>query len=412
MTVTELRDAVARIAPDPALPQLRRLLDAEAMAPILGRHLADTEPAVRIAYASYRPQKSLLVQYEVGTERGAYTAVAVAEADADLARVAADPEHATLAASADACSPVRPSLRYEPELNVLIHWFPLDLGLPALAEPPERLRELIAAAGVDVGSETRPELVGYKPRRRAVFRLGHHFVKLYGTQELFARSVHNLRAANTLPIRTARLEAALPELRIQVQSLLEGRQPDGPDAAAAEAGPLLTILHGARLEGLRAAPREYWLRNARRSARVVEAVVPPLAPRLEALLAALEVATRSAALVPCHVDFFFRQIVENGAYGLVDFDRLSLAEPALDLATYVADVVAGPEDLERAAALLDVLCSAYGSRPTGTGWYLAVVLLRRARTPFGHLVPGWPDEVERRVAAAEAALARAGTSEW
>jgi hypothetical protein len=63
-----------------------------------------------------------------------------------------------------------------------------------------------------------------------------------------------------------------------------------------------------------------------------------------------------------------------------------------------------PDDLQRAAETLDVLISAYGRRPAGVQWYLAIHLLGRARRPFTRLRPGWPDEVEERVAAAEAAL--------
>jgi hypothetical protein len=51
-----------------------------------------------------------------------------------------------------------------------------------------------------------------------------------------------------------------------------------------------------------------------------------------------------------------------------------------------------------------VLLDAYGRRPPYVPWYLANHLLRRARRPFVRFTPGWPAEVEERVAAAEAAL--------
>jgi hypothetical protein len=94
----------------------------------------------------------------------------------------------------------------------------------------------------------------------------------------------------------------------------------------------------------------------------------------------------------------------NGEIAVVDFDGMCLAPAALDVSSYVASLVEGPDDLPRAADALDVLVGAYGARPGGVHWYLAAHLLGRARRPFTRLRPGWPDEVEERVAAAEAAL--------
>ena len=89
---------------------------------------------------------------------------------------------------------------------------------------------------------------------------------------------------------------------------------------------------------------------------------------------------------------------------MVDFDGMCLAPAALDVSSYVASLVEGPDDLRRAGETLDVLVDRYGSRPPGVHWYLATHLLGRARRPFTRLRPGWPDEVEERVSAAEAAL--------
>jgi thiamine kinase-like enzyme len=94
----------------------------------------------------------------------------------------------------------------------------------------------------------------------------------------------------------------------------------------------------------------------------------------------------------------------DGDFGVIDFDASCLAPAALDLATYVTTVVRGVEDLPTGMATLDVLTDAYGSRPPGISWYLAAVLIRRASIPFRVFRSGWPEQVEARVAAAEAAL--------
>jgi aminoglycoside phosphotransferase (APT) family kinase protein len=110
-------------------------------------------------------------------------------------------------------------------------------------------------------------------------------------------------------------------------------------------------------------------------------------------------------LVLSHGDFFARQMLGlNGDFAVIDFDASGWAPAALDLATYVTSVVRGVEDLPVGMATLDVLTDAYGSRPPGIPWYLAAVLIRRASIPFRVLRHDWPDQVEERVAAAEAAL--------
>jgi hypothetical protein len=68
------------IPEDKALPQMGRLLNAEAMAPVLGRLLEDewAVASVRISYLRYRPGKRLLVCYEVEAADTMHEAVAVA----------------------------------------------------------------------------------------------------------------------------------------------------------------------------------------------------------------------------------------------------------------------------------------------------------------------------------------------
>jgi hypothetical protein len=89
---------------------------------------------------------------------------------------------------------------------------------------------------------------------------------------------------------------------------------------------------------------------------------------------------------------------------VIDFDGFCLSPAARDLASFTAALVEEPDDLERAAATLDVLVDAYGERPPGVTWYLATYLLRRTRRPFTRLQADWPDAVEKRVRAAELAL--------
>jgi Ser/Thr protein kinase RdoA (MazF antagonist) len=111
-------------------------------------------------------------------------------------------------------------------------------------------------------------------------------------------------------------------------------------------------------------------------------------------------------LVPAHGDFHVDQLlVRDDDIVVVDFDQLCVAAPALDLATYAADVVRGrPGDLEKVHAVLEPLLEGYGSRPDALEWHLAAAVLARAAHPFQRQVPGWSERVEATVAVAEASL--------
>jgi hypothetical protein len=119
----------------------------------------------------------------------------------------------------------------------------------------------------------------------------------------------------------------------------------------------------------------------------------------------LELGLPDAGLVPSHGGFRRSQLLESGGdLGVIDFDGFCRSPAARDLASFTAALVEEPADLPEAAATLDVLAGAYGSRPPGIAWYLATYLLRRTRRPFTRLVPDWPDAVEERLRAAELAL--------
>jgi thiamine kinase-like enzyme len=108
--------------------------------------------------------------------------------------------------------------------------------------------------------------------------------------------------------------------------------------------------------------------------------------------------------VPAHGDFHADQLLLAGEeLALIDLDQLCLADPALDLATYAADVVRGrATDLESVQRVLEPLLGGYGGRPAALDWHLATAILERAAHPFQRQLPGWPERVDAMVAAAEA----------
>jgi hypothetical protein len=399
---------------DAALPRLPVLLAPDAMAPFLHRSLGPDAPFpdVRVHHVRYLPGKKVSVRYDVGLDGRRYDAVAMIAARAYLARRAAKPENVALARLVDGRAPAPMPLPYEPELDALIQWYPLDLELPALAEPPTRLLHELEAAGVslgDVGDE--PARLAYMPRRRAVLRVGEHVLKMYAKQQEFAAAVAGLRVAGRLRgVRTAALVGHLPVRLITMQSLLSGSSPASPAEVAMEAGELLRELQAASPSVTPGAWRPSdQLAVAEASTRYVTAILPALGGRLQALMRELEATAPSIdRLVLSHGDFCARQLLMTpDGLAVVDWDAMRRAPAALDPATYAAHLVSGePDDLDDASEALEELLEGYGARPKGLSWYLATGILRHSRYPFRYFEEHWPERIEGMVTAAERALAR------
>jgi hypothetical protein len=201
------------------------------------------DPEVEIAYLRYRPTRSLLVVYEVRLGDTAHDVFALADARADLAARAAAPESTALVAKLAARTPADTPLAYVHELDALVHWLPLDLALPAMAEPPERLRERLVEVGLDLDVDDVPRTVKHKPMMRGVLRLNDHFAKAFPDRDSFDESVHNLELSASLPFPTARCTAVIPELMIAAQSRVAGERPGDAAEVASQAGALLAVLH-------------------------------------------------------------------------------------------------------------------------------------------------------------------------
>jgi ATP-binding cassette, subfamily B, bacterial len=400
---------------DEALPRMPHLLDGEAMAPILQRSLGDGAPPldVRVRYLRYKPDTNLVVHYDVGFEGRWHDATAMIAAGDSMSRRASKPANLDLARVVNGRSPAPMPLAYDPQLGALIQWLPLDLSLPGLGEPAERLRARLRAAQVklkEAGDE--PTLLAYKPRRRAVVRLDGHVVKVYAREQHFAAAAAGLRKSSSIEsLLTPTFEAAVADLRLTVQDYLSG-QPVHSDAdASEEAGALLATLHASGTDGLPVAMPDHQLEAAVRSARLVSRIAPELGERVARLVDRLGSDLPSGArLVASHGDFSASQLVDcRGELGVTDFDEMCAAPAALDPATYVAHLVRGDgSDVDAAELALEAIVDGYGERPDDLAWYLATAILRRAPHPFRYLDEHWPSQVEGFVGLAESALALDG----
>ena len=388
-----------RSGPDPALPQMPRLLDVDTMRAVLagslpaGSELGD----VTVSRVVYKPGETVAVHYRAQVDGEPCDAVATSMAGVALEERARKPRYRELARRAGGRSPGEP-LTYDDGVGALITWLPFDPRLPALVLDGGELAQRL---GVDGGE---PALIGYKPRARAVLRLGDHVLKAYGSERSYDAALAGLlTAANEGPVPTAAFAAAVPELRLTAQRQLHGTRPESALAVAERAGALVAELQRADLPSLPAAPAERRIAAAIRKAAVIRAVLPELGPRLDALIARLTAARPAdAAAVPAHGDFHVDQLLLTSAgMAVIDFDEMCLAAPALDLATYAADVVRGRDsDAEAVHAVLEPLLDGYGHRPQALDWHLGAAILGRAAHPFHRQLPDWPERVRLMVSAA------------
>ena len=404
---------------DPALPQLERLLDPDAMAEVLDRSLEARLGEVAVSRVVYKPGELVAVHYRAQVDGTEHDAVATSIAGIDLAERARQPRYAERARRINGRSPAPNPLSYDDDVGTLITWLPFDPRLPALGEPSD---ELARRLGAEVTGEV--ELIGYKPRGRAVLRLGGLVLKAYGRERQFEAALAGLQASQHGPLPTAAYAGAVPELRLTAQERIAGRTAGEAVDVAADAGAMAAALQRADLapalamfakrtrKGIGASrfpayPPARLLDAAARKAEVVETVLPQLGDRLDALVRRLgDAPPAGLPLVPAHGDFHVDQLlVRDRDIAVVDFDQLCVAAPALDLATYAADVVRGrPGDLERLQAVLEPLLEGYGDRPEALDWHVSAAVLARAAHPFQRQVPGWRERAEATIAVAEVSL--------
>lgn len=267
------------------------------------------------------------------------------------------------------------------ELNMAVHVFPIDGDLPALLDvtDPSRAAELVGAA-LGPGftpRECRVQLVQYGRRHRCTLRYVLDGADASGApaqQVVYGKVASDGTGARTVPVIAAlheRLQAAgaagqvqiprvlafLPEQQLllleaipgrpQIARLLKerlaGQSADGPltlESGVEACGLIAAAIHrsGVALGRRRALEDELdWLAG---SIAALARVSPELGARLREWLERAAAAGRAAEPLPLcfsHGDFTYTQLIFDGARtGLVDFDTVCQAEPALDLGQFLA----------------------------------------------------------------------------
>jgi hypothetical protein len=270
-------------------------------------------------------------------------------------------------------------------LHMAVYAFPLDADLPELLGATDR-RAVAALLGEVLQAELGPsfvvadcriELVDYGRRQRATLRYhvtgqasqaGAQQLLVYGkltgdgsgvlAEPISAALRERVHApSSTFHFNVPRVLAWRPELQLSVLEAIPGEGlisdalkallRDKPFAGAAlsieemldACAKIAATLHTSGIQLGRPRLFEDELAALRHELAQIEPVSPGLGVHLAARLDQIaSAAMRSAPLLPCfnHGDFTYGQLLFDGAHsGLVDFDSVCQAEPALDLAQFL-----------------------------------------------------------------------------
>jgi thiamine kinase-like enzyme len=378
MTTSVQSPGYRRVLPvDPRLPELAALTDPDRGVQVLQRSSPRPLESARVRYLEHDPGHSFLLHLEVTSGLDRQDVVVTRGRDTQVGELRVD-------------------------------WFPVDLGLPLLADPAR------LAALLHVNPACASTLLAWTPQRRAVLRVGGVVVKLYATvAEATASRDHLATVSSLLP--SARLVRAEVAAGAVAQTALEG-EPLTRDEALTEANAAARVarrLHAAKAAGLKEHTPEAMLEVCGPVTRLTVFAQPELADRVQALVGRLQdSAPAPEELVLSHGDFTWGQLLRTteGQLAVLDTDNLCLAPAAFDLASYAANVVSGrDEDLALALRILDELVDSYGFVPHDLQWWLSASLLRRLDRALRRLKSSWPQRTQAILAAAEQTAPRSAT---
>jgi ABC-type multidrug transport system fused ATPase/permease subunit len=387
------------------LPGLAEALTAGAMAPRLQRMLADGWELLACSpgKAMVEPGASATVQYRLELRsRGATDSVEHLVAGRLFSRPDAADEWLSQVESMtgrvhgrdDLRAFARPALLVR-ELGIVLHAFPLHPALPGLVPATDPL-ELVEMLGPRLTSSVpglalegcRAEVVRYRRdscvlRYEVAWRLQRRILKqvLYGKVyaggegRLVGPAVTALRqgasgSGASLPFAVPRFHGYLPDLRLVLLEAVPG-SPLLPTllrtsaAGPAAGGPTTegAVFASARVAAALhrssipvGAPRTLAgdVEAVRTTVDAVAPLAPALARSLHGHLDALGDLTLDAPgpSVASHGDFVPSQILFDGpTTGLVDFDTICLAEPALDLGSFAAHLAVAVRKAQDAAGM-------------------------------------------------------------
>ena len=322
-----------------------------------------------------------------------------------------------------------------PQLDMLLWAWPADPGLPQLPALLEA-NQTVAWWGEPA---RQVAVIRHEPERRATLR----YTRYYGDpiyaktffddrgEAIHRRFVHfwDLSQVDDRAPSVAQPLGYTPDTRALWQAqasgvpLLQVLQQSFAASLPARVAYAFALLHTAplALAGPNSRDRAHWLAEVRRRQNKITRTAPELAERAARLADAIEATSSSLPEPPLaliHGDCHPEQLwVAGERVVLFDFDEFSLGDPMEDLAEFITKL--GGQDTTgqhcAGSQLATALLASYAEMAPAhfcrhrLQWHLAVQQLLQASRAFVFQVNDWRDELERRLARAEALATPMGT---
>lgn len=396
---------------DPTLPAVAHLAGASAR-DVLSAAVAAVGGTIhdcRVVQLQYRPGHDLVARYRC-----------------DISWADRDRRSETLLASTTRGEPLPGTIPVHAhvdgrDLAVSVWRWPFDPVLAGLATAvtPDRLRPVLAAAGVPTTGRTEIDIVAYRPTERAVVRVTTggrvDYVKVVGPDSVAALADrHRWLLGAGLPVP----EVVACDETLGLLGLAELPGPTLRDRIKGRCGafpdPAQVLSLGDRLRALPPPPAPCSLRptpDRLRDAlghaellRAVAAVSGSVLDRVAARVDERLVDRRPGAAV-VHGDLHEAQLIvaDDGLItGLLDVDDVGVGDPVTDAATLIAhlrfraalaaDISMAVEIGEYADALRRAAASRFALEELDV--WTAAVLVGLATGPFRIRRPSWRDEVD------------------
>ncbi|MEY2477760.1 MAG: hypothetical protein QOG87_3075 [Actinomycetota bacterium] len=241
--------------------------------------------------------------------------------------------------------------------NLVVHRFPIDPELPTLADAADPAVVSHVLGSTLEGLQGADVVLGHYGRReRCVLRYDQNpgNAAMYGKvwtddRGALVSDTIDALAGRLGPAAVPRLLAYVPGLRLAllealagVPALAAGLSGTGPDPRrlVGDAAAVAAALHGGDLRLPTSRAIDVELDELRGLVDMMATVAPELAAGFDGLLRDIVTAaaiTDPLPSGPTHGDFTPSQLLSDGdECGLVDFDSMAMAEPALDLGQYLA----------------------------------------------------------------------------
>lgn len=309
--------------------------------------------------------------------------------------------------------------------EVAVWIYPNDPDLPGLARAayPESMAALLNAHHVTgvpvVASDLDLEMIGYRPRRRAVLRVSvTHPPQTFFVKVLRERLFHEVSARHRLlldgGVPAPEIAAATPDFLLVLRQL-PGRplaQAVFDEAPPCTAEQLVSLLDAFPPSVSRLERRPPWSDAVAHYAEMVSASLPAVETRMRWLTR--EIASGLAGIPPgdepTHGDFHEGQIhVARGRIcGVLDVDTIGPGRRADDLACLVAHLSTiqhmSARQAERVHALIRAWVPVFDQRvdPLELRLRAAAVIISLATGPYRGQEPDWEAETRRMIDSAEA----------